>query len=231
MRKGGTVGALFGYDYGTKLRSLATTTAVRDCRIQSWIGLSFAYVQIAFEYRKPAPAGTADITFSEAWAYPTSQSEVGERDIVCILQLAGARANNNVRKHKEELALVAKTEMCILRKDERISLPSILAFIPAGEWITEAFVDSTISRVKTRSSGAKIFYVNESWLGTSKMLAPVAYCNMAPTYYAGSRRTQASERVYSSSTRSPRATSIGILNRIVNFLIHFFILGVFFRLS
>ena len=61
------------------------------------------------------------------------QSEVEERDIVCILQLTGVKAHDKVRKHKEELAVVAKTVMCILEKNEKISLPNILAFFSAGE--------------------------------------------------------------------------------------------------
>ncbi len=45
---------------------LAMTTAARDCRIESQVASSSAYVRIALEYRKPATNGTADIAFSEA---------------------------------------------------------------------------------------------------------------------------------------------------------------------
>lgn len=48
------------------------------------------------EYSKLAPAVTADIAFSEALANPMSQSEIGERNIVYILQLAGVRAHDKV---------------------------------------------------------------------------------------------------------------------------------------
>ncbi len=40
-------------------------TAERDCRIESQVASSSAYFQIAFKYRKSAPAGTAYIALSE----------------------------------------------------------------------------------------------------------------------------------------------------------------------
>ena len=46
------------------------------------------------------------------------QSEVGECNIVCILQPTGARVHDKVRKHKEELSIVAKTDICIMGKNE-----------------------------------------------------------------------------------------------------------------
>lgn len=52
---------------------------------------------------------------------------------MCILQLAWTKAHDKVRKHEEELAVVAKTEMCILELDKRINLPNILAFLLVGE--------------------------------------------------------------------------------------------------
>ncbi len=110
---------------------LATTTLARDCCIESQVALSSFYVPTALEYRKPVSASTANIVFFEALAYPTAQSEVGERDIVCILQLAEVKANDKVRKYKEELTVVAKTEIYVLGKNERISLPNILAFLLA----------------------------------------------------------------------------------------------------
>ncbi len=108
-------------------------TAERSYRIESRIASSSAYFQIVLEYRKPTPAGTADIAFSEALAYPTVQSEVGEFDIMFILQLSKVKTNRRVRKHKEKLPVVAKTEMCILEKEKRRNLPSIPTFLPAGE--------------------------------------------------------------------------------------------------
>ena len=81
---------------------LATTTSVSDCCIESQVALSSAYILIAFEYRKPSPTGTVDIAFPEPLAYPTVQLEVRERNIVCILQLAEARAMikwGNTRKN------------------------------------------------------------------------------------------------------------------------------------
>ncbi len=45
---------------------LTMMTALCDCRIESRVASSSAYVQIALDYGKPSPAGTADIAFSEA---------------------------------------------------------------------------------------------------------------------------------------------------------------------
>ena len=84
--------------------------------------------------------------------------------------------------------------------------------------------------MKTQNSGAKLLNTNERVLETLRILASLAYRMMTKTYYAGSRLARTSERLSFLSTRSPRTTPVGILNRIVYFLIHFPMPGIFFRL-
>ncbi len=96
---------------------------------------------------------------------------------------------------------------------------------------SKVFVDFTSGIMKKRSSGVKLLYVKESWLGTLRMLAIVAYCIISRTYCAGSCRAQTSKRIYFLSTRSLKVTLVGVLSRIVNFLIYFPMSWVFLRLS
>ncbi len=44
---------------------LATTTSTHNCRIESRVASSSVYDRIAFEYRKPSPAGIAYIALFE----------------------------------------------------------------------------------------------------------------------------------------------------------------------
>lgn len=96
---------------------------------------------------------------------------------------------------------------------------------------SEVFIDFIGNIMKMQSSDTKPYYAKKSWLDIPKILALVAFCKIARIYCTGFYQAWVLEKIYFILMRSLKAIPIGILKRIIYFLIYFSIPNIFRKLS